>query len=471
MGEPGARVSKAAASVEKAADMKATREAFATLSDAVVAAAKADGWTDVSGLKLAYCPMVKHSWLQKGETMQNPVLRPVHAGLRRIQQDEVSVRRRIQHHAATAHPCDARQRPRRPGSRGSRLSDRRGQHLVPRRIEEREAGAHGLRAPVRASDVRGVRALTTRATSIRFRRRAARSTARPTPTARTTGKSCRPTRLELALWMESDRMGYLLPALTEQKFQNQRDVVLNERRQNYENRPYGFAGMAMVAALYPPDHPYHWLTIGEPADLRAAELDDVRAFFQTYYRPRNASHCARRVTSIPMPRDRAGRATTSDRSRRAIRRRLSRPCASGGAGAGDPAGARGSRRAAAALSRLAFGRPVRRRRRRDGSRSRRSSPAARPRGSIARWSTTSASPPRSPRRRTRARLAASSRSSPPRRPGGHSRSSRRRSPARSTGSSSEGPTLDEMERCLAQAESHFIYGCRPSADSAASRIS
>ena len=95
--------------------------------------------------------------------------------------------------------------------------------------------------------------------------------------------------LELALWMESDRMGYLLPALTEQKFQNQRDVVLNERRQNYENRPYGFAGMAMAAALYPAEHPYHWLTIGESADLRAAALGDVHAFFQTYYRPRNAS--------------------------------------------------------------------------------------------------------------------------------------------------------------------------------------
>jgi zinc protease len=84
-------------------------------------------------------------------------------------------------------------------------------------------------------------------------------------------------------------MGYLLPALTEQKFQNQRDVVLNERRQNYENRPYGFAGMAIVAELYPPDHPYHWLTIGESADLRAAALGDVREFFRTYYRPSNAS--------------------------------------------------------------------------------------------------------------------------------------------------------------------------------------
>jgi zinc protease len=95
--------------------------------------------------------------------------------------------------------------------------------------------------------------------------------------------------LELALWMESDRMGFLLPALTDAKFENQREVVLNERRQNYENRPYGFAGMAMMAALYPPNHPYNWMTIGAADDIRAARLDDVRAFFQTYYRPRNAS--------------------------------------------------------------------------------------------------------------------------------------------------------------------------------------
>src|SRR5262249_5439841 len=95
--------------------------------------------------------------------------------------------------------------------------------------------------------------------------------------------------LELALWMESDRMGYLLPALTEAKFTNQRDVVLNARRQNYENRPYGLAGMAMLAALFPPDHPYHWATIGEIADLQAARLDDVHAFFQRYYHPANAS--------------------------------------------------------------------------------------------------------------------------------------------------------------------------------------
>jgi zinc protease len=95
--------------------------------------------------------------------------------------------------------------------------------------------------------------------------------------------------LDLALWMESDRMGYLLPALTPQKFNNQRDVVINERRQNYENRPYGLAGVALAAAMYPPDHPYHWLTIGSADDLRAASLDMVREFFQTYYHPGNAS--------------------------------------------------------------------------------------------------------------------------------------------------------------------------------------
>jgi zinc protease len=95
--------------------------------------------------------------------------------------------------------------------------------------------------------------------------------------------------LELALWLESDRMGYLLPALTTAKLAKQRDVVLNERRQNYENRPYGFAGMAIAGALYPPDHPYHWMTIGAAEDIRAASFDDVRAFFARYYHPANAS--------------------------------------------------------------------------------------------------------------------------------------------------------------------------------------
>jgi len=95
--------------------------------------------------------------------------------------------------------------------------------------------------------------------------------------------------IDRALWMESDRMGYLLPALTPERFENQRDVVLNERRQNYENRPYGMAIMALTAALYPPEHPYSWVTIGSADDIRAMQLEDVQAFFRTYYHPANAS--------------------------------------------------------------------------------------------------------------------------------------------------------------------------------------
>jgi zinc protease len=95
--------------------------------------------------------------------------------------------------------------------------------------------------------------------------------------------------VDRALWMESDRMGYLLPALTPERFETQRDVVLNERRQNYENRPYGMAIMALTSALYPPDHPYSWMTIGSADDIRAMQLEDVQAFFRTYYHPANAS--------------------------------------------------------------------------------------------------------------------------------------------------------------------------------------
>src|SRR5262245_4811359 len=95
--------------------------------------------------------------------------------------------------------------------------------------------------------------------------------------------------IDLALWMESDRMGYLLPALTSERFETQRAVVLNERRQNYENRPYRLAIMAATAALFPSEHPYNWLTIGAADDIRAMKLDDVRDFFRTYYHPSNAS--------------------------------------------------------------------------------------------------------------------------------------------------------------------------------------
>ena len=95
--------------------------------------------------------------------------------------------------------------------------------------------------------------------------------------------------LELALWLESDRMGHLLEVLTDRKLDVQRDVVKNERRQNYENRPYGMASMLLQPALFPAPHPYNWTTIGSPEDLDNASLDDVKSFFQTFYTPNNAS--------------------------------------------------------------------------------------------------------------------------------------------------------------------------------------
>ncbi len=96
-------------------------------------------------------------------------------------------------------------------------------------------------------------------------------------------------QLELALWLESDRMGWLLPGMTQEKLDLQRDVVKNERRQNYENRPYGMGGAWISAQLYPAEHPYHWLTIGSQEDLTAASLDDVKSFFSRWYGPNNAT--------------------------------------------------------------------------------------------------------------------------------------------------------------------------------------
>lgn len=94
---------------------------------------------------------------------------------------------------------------------------------------------------------------------------------------------------ELALWMESDRMRSLLPVLTQEKLDNQRQVVKNERRQRYEVTPYGMAWWHMDHALYPVGHPYHHATIGSHEDLSAATLDDVRSFFLQYYAPKNAA--------------------------------------------------------------------------------------------------------------------------------------------------------------------------------------
>jgi zinc protease len=95
--------------------------------------------------------------------------------------------------------------------------------------------------------------------------------------------------LELALFLESDRMGYLLDTMTPKTVDAQRDVVKNERRQSYENRPYGMAEIVLSELLFPESHPYHWPVIGYMSDLTAASYDDVVAFFKTYYAPSNAS--------------------------------------------------------------------------------------------------------------------------------------------------------------------------------------
>ena len=97
--------------------------------------------------------------------------------------------------------------------------------------------------------------------------------------------------LELALWLEADRMGFLLPAMTKEKLDNQRDVVKNERRQSFENQPYAKAYDLLPSLLYPKDHPYSWPVIGSMEDLSAASLEDISDFFRTYYAPNNASLC------------------------------------------------------------------------------------------------------------------------------------------------------------------------------------
>jgi zinc protease len=95
--------------------------------------------------------------------------------------------------------------------------------------------------------------------------------------------------LPLMLWLEADRMGWLLPTMDKPKVDLQRDVVKNERRQSYENQPYGLVGDMLPPLMYPAGHPYSWTVIGSMADLSAASVDDVKEFFRRYYAPNNAT--------------------------------------------------------------------------------------------------------------------------------------------------------------------------------------
>ena len=94
--------------------------------------------------------------------------------------------------------------------------------------------------------------------------------------------------LDLCLWLESDRMGWMLPAMDQEKLDNQRDVVMNEKRQRYDNQPYGDWSERLQRLVFPEDHPYHHTVIGSMEDIEAATLDDVASFFETFYIPNNA---------------------------------------------------------------------------------------------------------------------------------------------------------------------------------------
>lgn len=94
--------------------------------------------------------------------------------------------------------------------------------------------------------------------------------------------------LELPLWLESDRMGFFLESLTEEKLENQREVVMNERRQNYDDQPYGLSWEILFSNLFPAAHPYSWPTIGYLDHIKNFQLDEVKEFFKTYYSPSNA---------------------------------------------------------------------------------------------------------------------------------------------------------------------------------------
>ena len=352
-------------------------------------------------------------------------------------------------------------------ARGPRVPDRGGEHLVSRRLEERAARPHRLRAPVRAPDVRGS------AHHDRGYFQPLQGAGAPlngsTNADRTNYWEVVPTgALELALWMESDRMGYLLPALTDAKFANQRDVVLNERRQNYENRPYGLAAMAMLAALFPPDHPYHWMTIGVRRRSAGGEARrGARVLRDATTIPANASLA---IAGDIDPETRRSRSRNGTSARfppgpRVARRR---------AGAADadrrPAAvARGSRRAAAAVPGVAFAGDVRGRRRGARSRDR----PARQRQDVAPLSPARLRAAHRDRRRGVAELARDRQLLPgrrDRRAGPHAgRDRARHRPKRSRGSPRKGRPTRRSSGAWRRPRRSSSSGCRRSAASAASR--
>ena len=333
----------------------------------------------------------------------------------------------------------------------------------------RRPGKQRLRAPLRARDVPGQQA---RAGGHvlplpRARRRHRTSTARPAPTARTTSRPCPTNRLELALWLESDRMGFLLDHVDEQTFAGQRDVVKNERRQNYENAPYGLVGAVHRARRSTRrTHPYHHLTIGSPEDLDAATLDDVRAVLPHLVRAEQRDARRRRRHRPGERRARSSR-STSGRSRAGS--------AAGARPAPPPVDARG--RDAARRSRpasscrasyvdVADARVLRAGRRRARSRRARARRRARRAASTSASSTTTRSRRTSRPTRRRAARRRSSRSSPPRSPG--TRRGAAQGDRRGARASCAGGGIDRR-RARARARPSFLVERGSSSSSAARR--
>ena len=169
----------------------------------------------------------------------------------------------------------------------SQGADRCGQRLVPRGQQGRTGRPYRLRAPVRTPDVPGQRNHDGEFFEP-FKQVGATNQNGTTNTDRTNYFENVPTTaLDMALWMESDRMGHLVGAIDQAALDEQRGVVQNEKRQG-ENQPYGQAWDQLNKALYPVGHPYHHGVIGSMNDLNAASLDDVKTWFRTWYGPNNA---------------------------------------------------------------------------------------------------------------------------------------------------------------------------------------
>ena len=165
------------------------------------------------------------------------------------------------------------------------------QRLVPRRVQDEKPGRTGVCPPLRAPHVqrdgtlarRVLRALGRGRRHRNERHHQRRSNADRTNYFENVPKNA----LDLALWLESDRMGHMLGAISKEKLDEQRGVVQNEKRQG-ENQPYGRSWTLLTENTYPAGHPYSWTTIGSMEDLNAAELDDVKEWFKTYYGAANA---------------------------------------------------------------------------------------------------------------------------------------------------------------------------------------